>query len=130
VALRETNRGEWIRLYNWPAFNNKAAFRRGDSFEGHDMAGFQMHFLPNLCWNRNLAAFGNCRSHMIKYHANREQAKPDRRVDEPKVQFEEPVHVTVEADLTMSQPKKAKGLFTTPIYQISLREPSSVLPPK
>ena len=91
MALRETNRGEWIRLYNWPEFNNKAAFRRGDSFEGDDMAGFQMHFLPNLCWNRNLAAFGNRRSHMMKISCKSRTSNHDRRVGEPKVQFEEQV---------------------------------------
>jgi hypothetical protein len=66
VALRETNRGERVRLYDRPGFNNKAALGRGDSFEDYDLTGFQTHFSPDLCRYRDLAAFGNRRFHMMK----------------------------------------------------------------
>ena len=66
MALRETNRGERIRFHNRPGFNNKTTLRCGDSFENHDLTGFQTHFASNLCRDRDLAAFGDCRSHMIK----------------------------------------------------------------
>ena len=66
MALRETNRGKRIRFYDRPGFNNKAALRCGDSFEDHDLTRFQMHFSPNLCRDRDLTAFGNCRFHMMK----------------------------------------------------------------
>jgi hypothetical protein len=66
VALRETNRGERVRFYDRPGFNNKPALRRGDSFEDYDLTWFKTHFSANLRRDRDLAAFGNRRFHMIK----------------------------------------------------------------
>ena len=53
MALRETNRDERVRFYDRLGFNNKATLCRGDSLEDYDLTGFQTHFSPNLCRDRD-----------------------------------------------------------------------------
>jgi hypothetical protein len=66
VALRKTDRGDWIGFYDPSGLNKKTALRRGDSFEDYDLTGFEMHFSPNMYRYRDLAAFRNRRFHMMR----------------------------------------------------------------
>jgi hypothetical protein len=76
VALRETNRGERVRFYDRLGFNNKATLCRGDSFEDYDLTWFKTHFPPNLCRDRDLAAFGNGCLHMMKLSCKSPTSNP------------------------------------------------------
>ena len=76
MALRETNRGERVRFYDRLGFNNKATLCRGDSFEDYDLTWFKTHFPPNLCRDRDLAAFANGCLHMMKLSCKSPTSNP------------------------------------------------------
>ena len=65
VAPRETDCSNRVRLYNRLRINQDTALGLRDSFENHDLAGFQVHLPADPGGYGNLAAFSHRCFHMI-----------------------------------------------------------------